>query len=91
MMVEKAAVGSGRKSGKQQERTRRNQAERGRGEMERGEAVCSLHFVWGRGEVPHTFQVSVSGFTMIRDEVVTQDGARNSVSNGARLGPLEPK
>jgi hypothetical protein len=44
MMVEKAAIGSGRKSGKQQERTRRDQAERGRGEKEKGEAVCSLHF-----------------------------------------------
>jgi hypothetical protein len=45
MMVEKAAVRSGRKSGKQQERTRRDQAEKGRGEKERERrsAVFILH------------------------------------------------
>jgi len=60
-----------------------------RGGEGRREAVCSLHFVWER-EVPHAFPVSVSGSTMTRDEAVAQDGARNSVSNGACLG-LEPK
>ena len=48
----------------QQERTRRDQAERGRGEKEKGEAVCSLHFCIGR--VPHALQVSVSGSTMTK-------------------------
>jgi len=28
---------------------------------------------------------------MTRDDAVAQDGAQNSVSSGARLGPLEPK
>ena len=33
----------------------------------------------------------LSGSTMTRYEAGAQDGAQNSVSNEAHLGPLEPK
>jgi hypothetical protein len=78
MMVEKVAVGNWRKS-----ESSRNERDVIR--LRAGEAVCSLHFVVS------TLFKSVSGYTMTRDEAGAQDGAQNSVSNGAHLGPLEPK